>query len=1188
MRIHLPRWVVRLSIVTCTLLPVRGWAQTPSLPSSEVTHTVLLAGRWAPNQTSAAPLPLLQTQLQQAGKKSTLVFIGNPFQPATLPGVAAPDRPVLEEKLRAQLQYLQGFEGKVVVMPGEHDAKGKVVQEVRNQERYLSQVLGNDKLILPENACPGPTELAVTDDVHLLLLDTQWLMPNRRMDDKEEMRGCETVGGTATMAAVDDVLRSNEEKNLLVIMSVSPEMKGLEYKLMHRQLAQMYTEHAGLIHAEGNSPALQHRTKDSIHYVSTGLGASNMKPVKDTHPAYASNTPGFAKILYLANGETWLEIWTASDVNSAQGQVAYRAKLSQKPTTKQLQEKIQNMNLSFTGKTATLPASQVYKASKFREWLLGTNYRPEWSTPVTLPLFDIGAQKGGLKVVQRGGGFQTVSLRLEDSTGRQYVLRSVEKYPDAALPAVFRKTIAADVVKDQISASHPYGSLVVTPLADAAGVYHTNPQYFAIPNDPRFGRYLKGFANTIGLFEERPDEDMSDVASMGNAKNVVGTDKVLENTREDQNDQVDQMSLLRARLFDFFIADWDRHDDQWRWAEFKKDGKGKVYKAIPRDRDQAFFVNQGVIPNIASRKWILPKVQGFDESLRDIEGFNFNNRNFDRSFLTGLERADWIAMADSVKASFTDEAIDNAVRQLPDNIYKISGQRLASTLKARRAYIRRDAEDYYEFLAKQVDVAGTDEAEFFEVQRQQDGTTVVSVFKKDSATTAYSPKDRIYQRRFLPAETDEVRLYGLGGNDHFVVKGQGQEGIRVRIIGGNGQDQVIDSSNVEGLRRLTYIYDQPDGITIQAGTEARNLTRHRPTPTYDRLSYKYDYLGPLASFQFNRDDGFLLGGGVLLEKQGFQKQPFAMRHRLVGSYAFATRSFLVDYAGHFTRVRLGLDLKLNVNFKSPGFSDNFFGFSNESEYNPDIDIEYYRYRSSQLYVNALAGRKLGEHATFFAGPAYQAVNVERTPERFLSTLTTSDKRYTDYNDPKAYAGARLEYELDSRDVAALPAKGMHWVIGADLMKGTKATSQDFGRINSELSLYQTVRIPFKLTLATRFGGGHTFGDDFEFFQGQHLDGLNTLRGYRRTRFTGQTSFYNNTEARLRLFTFTTYLFPATVGVFGFHDVGRVWVDGENSKDWHTGYGGGVWFAPVNQVVISLGYTVSEEDKLPLIKAGFFF
>ncbi|WP_082161797.1 BamA/TamA family outer membrane protein [Rufibacter radiotolerans] len=1183
MKQFLPLWVILLIFCSCALIPVSGRAQLPALPAATPSYTVLLAGRWAPGQNTAAPLPLLQAQLRQAGEKSAVVFIGNPFQPAALPGVSAPNRKELEAQLQTQLNYLQGYPGKIILMPGEHDAKGRVVPEVRNQERYISQYLKNEKLFLPENHCPGPAEVSLTDDVHLLLLDTQWLIPNRRIDEEEEQRGCPTTGGTATLAALDDILRSNEEKNLLVVMSVSPEMKNLEHRLMLRQLAHMYSQHPGIIHAEGNGAAISHRLKDSTHYVTTGLGFSKVKPPKEAPALFSQATAGFAKILYFPNGETWLEIWTAPDAQSAQGQVAYRALLSRKPTLAQVTERVKNMNLSFAGQTASLPASQVYKASGFREWLLGANYRQEWQTPVKLPVFDIGTQNGGLKVVQRGGGFQTVSLRLEDSTGRQYVLRSVEKYPDDALPRILRETIAADVVKDQISASHPYGALVVPTLSDAAGIYHTNPQYFIIPDDPRFGRYLKGFANTIGLFEERADEDMSDLASFGNSKNVVSSEKVLENLQEDQDDQVDQLSVLRSRLLDFFIADWDRHDDQWRWGEYEKEGKGKLYKAIPRDRDQAFFVNQGVIPNIASRRWILPKVQGFDESLRDIKGFNFNNRYFDRYFLTSLDRAQWMAMADSVRAGLTDEAIEKAVRQLPPEIQAISGERLANTLKARRAYLKRDAEDYYEFLAQKVDVVGTDKPERFEVQREPGGATLVTMYKKNG-----NQQQQLYRRRFLPEDTREIRLYGLGGEDEFTVQGKATDGIRLRIIGGDGKDLITDSSAVGGLRRFTYVYDTPEDNQLQLGPEARNFTRLRPTPTYDRKAFKYNYLGPLGSFEYNRDDGFLLGAGVLLRTQGFHKNPYGMQQRLVGSYAFNTQSFLVDYAAHFPQLRMGLDLKLDVNWKSPGYSENFFGLSNESAYNPDIDIDYYRFRSAQFYTNVLVGRKLGEYDSFFAGPVYQTVNIERTPGRLLPTLVQTSDRLAGYYEPKAYAGAHLEYILDSRDLPALPAKGVFWRVGADMLKGTNQQSNDVARVNSEFSLYKTVRIPFKLTLATRFGAGHTFGDDFEFFQAQNLDGPTTLRGYRRNRFSGQTMAYNNTEARLRLFSFTTYLFPASLGVFGFHDIGRVWVEDEDSNKWHKGYGGGLWLSPLNQIVISVGYAKSVEDNLLLIRAGFQF
>lgn len=35
------------------------------------------------------------------------------------------------------------------------------------------------------------------------------------------------------------------------------------------------------------------------------------------------------------------------------------------------------------------------------------------------------------------------------------------------------------------------------------------------------------------------------------------------------------------------------------------------------------------------------------------------------------------------------------------------------------------------------------------------------------------------------------------------------------------------------------------------------------------------------------------------------------------------------------------------------------------------------------------------------------------------------------------------------------------------------------------------------------------------------------------------------------------LVPARWGLLAFYDVGRVWLSGETSTTWHTGYGGGV-------------------------------
>jgi hemolysin activation/secretion protein len=64
--------------------------------------------------------------------------------------------------------------------------------------------------------------------------------------------------------------------------------------------------------------------------------------------------------------------------------------------------------------------------------------------------------------------------------------------------------------------------------------------------------------------------------------------------------------------------------------------------------------------------------------------------------------------------------------------------------------------------------------------------------------------------------------------------------------------------------------------------------------------------------------------------------------------------------------------------------------------------------------------------------------------------------------------------------------------------------------------------------------------DYEFYQANTLGGLSNLRGFRRSRFSGRSSFYHNLEARLKLLSFKSYLFPAHLGVLAFNDLGRVW------------------------------------------------
>ena len=84
--------------------------------------------------------------------------------------------------------------------------------------------------------------------------------------------------------------------------------------------------------------------------------------------------------------------------------------------------------------TFTIAASKYYPVIKgLRKFFMGQNYRPEWSTPVNMKVFNISKERGGFTIGGLGGGNQTKSLRLiEKKTGKEWVLRSLNKHPAKA------------------------------------------------------------------------------------------------------------------------------------------------------------------------------------------------------------------------------------------------------------------------------------------------------------------------------------------------------------------------------------------------------------------------------------------------------------------------------------------------------------------------------------------------------------------------------------------------------------------------------------------------------------------------------------------------------------------------------------------------------------------------------------
>ncbi|GAA4826257.1 metallophosphoesterase [Algivirga pacifica] len=1176
-------------------------------------------------------LPIIEQLAKMANNSKTnsmVVFLGDNLYPKGLYPKEHEDRERGERILDSQLRNFQEYVGEVYMIPGNHDWKkgrkdgwGQVIE----QQRFVGSLDMDNLHYYPKEGCPGPEEIVLNDSLVLLLIDTQWMV-HPWEKGSEEPCGAETEEDV--IAQLEDLLYKHEDKQVIVAghhplytygnhggkfswkehlfpltvvkpyaylplpivgsvypiarkLGISPQDRSnFRYKYMIQQFKKCFQKHGRIVYVSGHEHALQYVPREKWHQVVSGAGSKASYVRRGVKKVFALDEKGFATLSMYQGGEVWADYFVVKEGETPR--LVYTVRLYEKlPLPKKEPRKERDFPDS-----VTVLASTQYEAGTTKRKFFGDNYREVWNTPVKVPVFDLAREKGGLQIVKRGGGMQTKSLRLQAANGKQYVLRSIEKYPYKAIPGFLRQTVAEEVVTDQISASHPYAAFVLPPMARAAGVYHTNPKLFYLPDDPLLGEFRRDFGGQLYLFEERPDDDWREADYFGNSKKIQSTRKVLEKLQEDNDNHVDQLFVLRNRLFDMIIGDWDRHDDQWRWASFKEK-KGKLYRPIPRDRDQAFFVNEGIIPSLASQKWALPKIEGFAMVIKWPAGFNTNARFFDRSFLQEPDRQDWLNMADTLQQLLSDSVIEQSIGEWPDSVYAHSGKDVIRKLKSRRDRIHAYAKDYYLSLSKEVDVVGSDKQELFELQRYRNNDLEVKVRKisKSGKTDKV-----IYHRTFTREETKEVRLYGLGGEDVFQLKGNSQNGIKVRVIGGEGKDKIIDDSNDGRLfKRGVLVYDEKKNTELTKGTDTRSLLSNNPTVNaYDRKAFKYNTTIPLVFAGFNQVDKLIMGGGFLATRYAFRKDPFSSKHLLMGGISPFTAGNRLIYQGDFTELfgPFGVDVRLDANF--PTYVSTFAGLGNENEYS-DVNDIFYQLNQNKVIATALLTRVFGQKKQTQLGFGldynFGDVDRDRNGDRFINQFAEENNREEEIYRSYHYAGLQLGFEADARNRVFLPLFGAYFKTAITAYTSLDKEAPDpYVNWNAKGALYYTLRMPAHLTFILRGGAAANFGD-YAYLMSNRVGGNQTIRGYRKDRFWGRYYAYSNVETRLEAFRIRWPWLKAPGGFIAFWDAGRVWQDNESSNKLHHGFGGGFYFLPFNITALSFTAGFSEEENLMIMISG---
>jgi surface antigen Omp85-like protein len=827
----------------------------------------------------------------------------------------------------------------------------------------------------------------------------------------------------------------------------------------------------------------------------------------------------------------------------------------------------QQQNSSPQRDTLQAPGPQ-YRSGGLHSLLLGREYRSLWFTPISVPILDLRTFAGGLRPVSRGGGQQTKSLRLVAPDGREFFFRSVDKDPSATLPPELRGTVAGSVVRDQTSSAFPTAPLVVDRLLTAAGILHGDSRLFVLPHSG-MGEFDADFGGLMGFLEERIGGPSGPPAHWGGATEIITSDSLFARVQRSANDRVDARALLTARLFDLMIGDWDRHADQWVWARFGETTPRR-WVAIPRDRDQALVKYDGVLLTIARQT--APQLVNFGPKYPYIPGATWNGRDLDRRFLSELEWPVWESVVGSLRAALTDTIIDDAVRALPPQHYALRGHALAAALRARRDRLPDAAKRYYRQLGKQVDVHATDGGDRARLSREAGGSVELTLSSDSAGEEVY------FHRQFDPNVTREVRLYLDGGDDAAVVSGKRSGGPLLRIVAGEGRDSLVDSTGSGGER----FYDDPSGPARVPGggqVDRRGYTAPRKSPKDLPARDWGSRWTASTQVSYGPDIGFFLGGGRTLTIYGFRKDPYSSRHRFRAGFATGPKTYRADYRGEFRPENSASYAEILLRASGVDVI-SFHGFGNEIA--APGDNEFYRITQDAFGFHPSLVFDLGGRTTLQVGPAVKYVSTDRRPGRFLATL---GNLYGSGNFGEV--GGGLTFRHDSRDRRSAATRGVLLEIGGNVYPAIWDVDSTFGEVHGEAATYLTAHVPLDPTLALRVGGKKLWGH-YPFFESAFIGGASTVRLGQVNRYAGDASAYGSAELRLSL-TRLTLVLPATFGVFGLADVGRVFLAGESSDRWHGAAGGGIWLSYLDRAyTFSLALASSEERTKIYAQAGFGF
>ncbi len=1190
----------------------------------EPVYELILAGGYGTQieKRDTTMIKRLRQVLKKSDTAATLLLLGNQIS----------DRPKSwkrdKQLIREQLGIIDEFKGTTVFLPGANEWKSDRTSGLERTEEFLDDYPEQDEYVYPKNGCPLEYRV-INDDLDLLLIDSKWFINNwsrikginskctnvvTRMRFAEEVEGyINDAQGKNLIIAMHHPIFSNGEyagqyslkdhltpvpiigtlvKGFGTLAAFSPdELLSRRYNYLRILVSALAKKSDRVTVVSGHEKNLQYLKGGDIHQIiSGGLGQVTPTHLTDGYITAVGGTlpykgvftygaPGFARLRYFDDGSSKVTFTTAEK--------DYTFSVLPPFSKDSTAEKYKLPEPGSRSK-AVYDADRSTKKTAFFEYLWGKRYRSYYSIPVAAPIVMLDTLYGGVQVTKKGGGHQSYSIRLEDDDQREFSMRSLRKDPLKFLKFSvqgvayteddYLGTVPEKLISDFFTTAHPYMQMVIDPMAKAVDVNHSRAKLYFVPKQNALGPLNREFGDELYFIEERPSDEQAQykgyrrtLDEKGKVVDFESTTDMLEKIKSDESYHIDQQAYVRARIFDMLLGDWDRHQDQWRWAEYEKPNGDREFMPIPRDRDNAFPKFDGNAVKVI--QWFIPitrQWQSYGPTIKNVKWLNFNGGRLDQALITEYSAKDWRIEAEFIQAQLTDSIIDEAFLRLPKSVRDDTAEYIKESLKQRLKALPNYAQAYGAYLDRTVAVHATEKDDVVRVHRNDNGTTKVILQRKLSDT----PDETFYERTFIPEATNEIWIYGLGDDDVFTVTGNGKPTIFVRLIGGYGAD-TFDVKNKKSVKVYEWRHEETD---FKGPSPAKQLSNQYRTNTYHWRYFKpsRNILVPTAGFR--TDDGLFLGLKNTYIKNGFNGNPFRQKHLLHAKYHFNFQATELSYSGIFANVFPTWNFEVDAYATSDRYANNFFGFGNDSENNEEqLGRDYYRARLEQFKLSAgLAYR------TLKIKPIFESYQLSEVGDR----LFTSDNLGNAVFDRQFYTGGETSLYYYNDDANDFPTKGLYLGMTLGYKANTSLRENRFGYFSFRAEVIQKLIPSGNLVVGTTGEYKTNFGGEYFFYHAPALGGSNGLRGFRDERFTGKSYFYQSTDLRWRIKRYVTAVAPLTVGAYGGFDYGRVWQPNEDSDQWHTSHGLGVWLGLGNYLGFNAG--VFRSNEATMVQAGFGF